>query len=96
MHLFCNFCRASLANDRHPDLTGILHGLFDLLGDVPCQPGGGEIVDRLRLDNDTHLASCLDGECLLDAFKGHGHLLERADPFDVGFQVLSACTGTRT
>src|SRR5512138_2030801 len=75
--------RAGLADDRHADLTRVLHGFLDLFGDIARQTGGGKIVDGFRLDDDTHFASSLDGESLLYAIERHGHLFERADAFDV-------------
>lgn len=37
--LLGDLCGARFAYHRHLDLTGVLHGLFDLLGDVARQPG---------------------------------------------------------
>src|SRR5829696_5764214 len=94
--LFGDFCCACLADHSHPDLTGVLHGLFDLLGNVTGQPGRSEIVDRIGLDDDPNFAPRLDGEGLLYTLKGHGHLLEGTDALDIGFEVLAARTRART
>ena len=59
---------ARLADDRHLDLTGILHRLLDLLGDVARQPARVEVIDLLRADDDAYLASRLDGEALLNHY----------------------------
>jgi hypothetical protein len=37
--LFCIIYRARLADDCHLNLAGILHGLFDFLGDIARQAG---------------------------------------------------------
>jgi hypothetical protein len=36
---------ARISRIRSPDLSGILHGFFDILGDIPRQAGGFQIID---------------------------------------------------
>jgi hypothetical protein len=38
--LFCVIHGPGFSDHSHPDLPRVLHGLFDLLGNVTCQPGG--------------------------------------------------------
>ena len=62
--LFCIIDRAGLADDRHTDLTGILHGFLDPFGDVTGKTGGFQVVDLFRFDDDANFTSGLDGICL--------------------------------
>src|SRR5690606_32419910 len=84
-----------LADDRDLDLAGILHRLLDLLGDVLAQADRRQVVDVLRLDDDTHLAACLQGVALVHALEGVGDLLQRAHTLEVALQALAACAGPR-
>src|SRR5581483_1579936 len=79
---------ASFANDRDTNLTRILKGFLDLLGDVPGQANGPEIIDLLRFDNNTHFAACLDCEALLDALERVRNLLQRLEALDVVLDAL--------
>ena len=83
----------ALADDRDPDLPGVLHGLFDLLGDVLGHAIGLDIVDLVGFDDDAYLAACLDGVTAFDAFEAVGDSFQRPQPFNVLLQILTA--GTR-
>ena len=71
-----------------------MHGLFDLLGDVTGQAGGGQVVDVLGLYNNAHFASGLDGKGLRHTIEGLRELFKGTDALDVGFDVFAAGTGT--
>jgi hypothetical protein len=58
---------------------------------VPALPS--EVINRVWFDEDADFASRLNGEGLLYAFEGHGHFFERADAFDVRFQIFAAGAG---
>src|SRR5690606_9301571 len=76
--------------DGHLDLTGILHVLFDAVGDVTSQQHGRGVVDLVGLDDDPDLAPSLDGEGVLDPREAGRDALEAFETFDVALQRLAA------
>ena len=87
--------RARFADHLHLDLTGILHRLLDLLGDVAREAQRRQIVDVFRPDDDAHFAPGLQRVALLDAVEAVGDLFQRLDAADVGFQAFTPSAGTR-
>ena len=75
------------------DLTGVLHLVFDALGDLPGQHNGVGIADLFGLDDDAHLPTCLNGIGSIHAVKGVGDLFQLFQTLDVVFQRLAACAG---
>ena len=61
---------ARLADHGDPDLAGVGQLLLDLLGHVPGDDLGLDVVDVARLDHDPDLPAGLHGEDLLDAVLG--------------------------
>jgi len=51
-----------LPDNSHLYLTRIFQGFLHLFHNVTGQPHGAQVIDSLRLDQDTHFASGLDGE----------------------------------
>src|SRR5690349_3260396 len=93
--LACVVDYSGLANDGDFDLPRILERLLDLTHDVSCQARGREIIYLVRLHQDTHLASSLDGVGFLDPLERIRHALERFQALDVGFDHLASCPRAR-
>ncbi len=60
---------AGFADHLDLDLARILHRLFDLLGNVFCQPQRCKIVNRVRSDNDADFTPGLQRVTCLDTLK---------------------------
>ena len=84
--LFRVFNCARFAYHRHANLSGILHVVFDLLGDIARQHDGAKIVYDIRSDDDSNLATGLDSERLFNPFKRVGKILERRDSLEIGLK----------
>src|SRR5690606_25877624 len=86
---------AGLADDVDLDLPRILHGLFDLTGDVAGQPQRCQIVDGFGADDDADFASGLKCVALFHTVESAGDFFQCLDALDVGLDALTTCTGTR-
>ena len=60
---------AGFANDGHFDLTGVMHGFFDVLGDITRQADGFEVIDIFGLDEDANLTPSLQCKALADTLE---------------------------
>ena len=67
LSLFSVIYRPGLANHCDLDLARVVHGVFDIFGDIACQADGSQVVDILRLDENSHFTASLQGEGLADA-----------------------------
>ena len=83
-----------LPQDVDLDLTGVLHFLLDLLGQVPGQDDHLVLADLLGPHHDPHLAAGLDGVGLIHAGIGAGDGLQLLQTLDVVFVVFASCGGT--
>src|SRR6266508_1067695 len=79
-----------LADHGHLHLAGVLHRLLDLLRDVARETGRRQVVDLIRLHDDTHLSTSLDRERFLDALEAVRHALELLQALDVVRHDLAA------
>ena len=84
---------AGFPDDRDPDLARVGEFLFHLLGHVPRDHLGLDIVHPLRLDHDPDLPARLHGEHLLHPGLGGGDLLQPLQPLHVGLQRLAPGAG---
>ena len=82
-----------LPQDVDLDLTGVLHFLLDLLGQVPGQDDHLVLADLLGPHHDPHLAAGLDGIGLIHAGIGAGDGLQLLQTLDVVLQVLPPGAG---
>ena len=87
--------RACLADHRHFDLAGILHRLFDLLGDIARQALRFQVVDLLRAHKDAHFAAGLKRIALVHALVGVGDIFQGAHALDILLQAFTACARAR-
>src|SRR5438093_13063834 len=78
-----DFGDAGLADHGDADLAGVGEFLFDLLGHVAGQDGGGDVVDVLGADHDPDLAAGLHREDLLHAGLAGRDLLDTFQALDV-------------
>src|SRR3989304_1143631 len=83
-------CRLRTGRPLRRSRPRVLHRLLDLLAPVARQAHGAEVVDRLRPNDDAHLAAGLDGEGLVDAAKARRDRLPLLPALDVGLQRLHA------
>src|SRR2546429_8621439 len=95
--LLGEFDDTCLADDGHFDLARILQFALNALGDIAGEDLGTAVVDRVGLDDDADLATCLNGKGLLDTFEGVGDSLQLLESLDVSRQGLpsSARSGRR-
>ena len=92
--LFGKRLGTGLANDDNMNLTGILHLVLDLLGNIMRKHGRLSIVDGIRLHHDTDLAAGLHGVRALDALVRIGDFLELLETLDVVLIALATCART--
>src|SRR5690606_17145029 len=84
-----------LPDDSHLDLAGILHAVFNCLGDVLGKADGAQVVDGVRLHQDADLPAGLQRVGILHAFKCPRNVFQRADALDVVLQALAPGAGPR-
>src|SRR5438105_13199265 len=87
------FDGACLADDGHPDLARVAERALDAVRDVASHELSLRLVDRVRLDQDPHLASGLARIALFDALEGVGDLLALLDALVVGLERFPAGSG---
>src|ERR671922_1420770 len=75
--------RPRLPDHDYLDLPRILQLRFDTASDFLGQRGHAEIIDLLRPNDDTHLASGLNGEDLFHAAIAARDLLDALEPLHV-------------
>src|SRR6202165_1728001 len=97
LFLLGEFNDTGLADFCHLDLARIAELAFDSLRDISGEDLGPAVVDRVRLDDDADLATCLDRERFLDAFERVSDAFQLFEPLDVGGERFpaGAWTGCR-
>src|SRR5829696_2720839 len=80
---------AALANDRDPDLTGVLELFLYLLRDVEGELGGDAVIHLGGLDHNPDLTPRLDRVGLLDPAVVERDVLQSAKPFEVDLGRLA-------
>ncbi len=75
-------------------MTGILHFVFNLLGNVVRQHLGLIVIDLGRLYHHANLPTCLHGVGLLNTVVGIGDAFQLLKAFDVALHAFAARAGT--
>src|SRR5690606_34564543 len=89
------FHGARFADDLYLDLARILHGFFDLAGDVPREPQRRKVVDGFGPHDNADFTACLQRVALFDAVKAGGDFFEHLHAADVRFEAFTPRAGSR-
>src|SRR5581483_11228947 len=74
---------ARLPDYHDLDLPGILKHFLDLVDNVTRHPMRPDVVHGIRVHENSHFATRLDGVALFDALKRIGDVLQRLETFHV-------------